>query len=266
MKVIPLAILSILTISSTLSAATYVTTSGSIQNILKTSGEVHPYSGVNLSAFAYLPNAELNNADLTGADLPGADLTGADLTGADLTSAYLTFTDFTGANLTGADLSNAYLAGAHLAGAHLNGADISITFLPSAGLTGADLTDASLAGSLLAGADLTGADLNAADLTGANLIGADFYSTWLNSANLSYANLTSVSNVNEAIWTNSNLYGATLPYGYDQAWFEEEGAIFEKTVPEPSSYALLLGGLALGLVAFRRRPSIRLLTEKKAEH
>ena len=37
-------------------------------------------------------------------------------------------------------------------------------------------------------------------------------------------------------------------------------------VPEPSSYALLLGGLALGLVALRRRPSIRLLTEKKAEH
>ena len=195
MKVIPLAILSILTISSTLSAATYVTTSGSIQNILKTSGEIHPYSGVNLSAFAYLPNAELNNADLTGADLPGADLTGADL-------------------------------------------------------TGADLTDASLAGSLLAGADLTGADLNAADLTGANLIGADFYSTWLNSANLSYANLTSVSNVHTAIWLNSNLYGATLPYGYDQAWFESEGATF---VPEPSSYALLLGGLALGLIALRRR-------------
>ena len=82
-------------------------------------------------------------------------------------------------------------------------------------------------------------------------MGADFYSTWLNYANLSYANLTNVSNVHTAIWTNSNLYGATLPDGYDQAWFESEGAIF--VVPEPSSYALLLGGLALGLVALRRR-------------
>ena len=59
--------------------------------------------------------------------------------------------------------------------------------------------------------------------------------------------------VSQATWTNSNLYGATLPEGYDQAWFENEGAIFEETVPEPSSYALLLGGLALGLVALRRR-------------
>ena len=49
-----------------------MTTSGSIQDILKTSGETHPYSGVNLSAFAYLPGADLPNADLTGADLPGA--------------------------------------------------------------------------------------------------------------------------------------------------------------------------------------------------
>ena len=110
-----------------------MTTSGSIQDILKTSGETHPYSGVNLSAFAYLPNAELNNAKLTGADL----------------------------------------------------------------------------------------------------LGASFVST--------------------AIWTNSNLYGAILPIGYNQAWFEEEGAIFEETVPELSSYALFLGGVALGLVALRRR-------------
>ena len=32
-----------------------------------------------------------------------------------------------------------------------------------------------------------------------------------------------------------------------------DGYILETTVPEPSSYALLLGGLALGLVALRRR-------------
>jgi hypothetical protein len=219
-RVYPLAIISILTISSTLSAATYVTTSGSIQDIIKTTGETHPYSGANLSAFAYLNGADLPSADLTGADLPGADLTGADLTGADLTSAYLNFTDFTGADLNGANLTNAYLAGAYLSGANLNGADLN--------------------GSWLIGADLTGADL----------IGADFYSTWLSYANLAYADLTNVSSVHTANWQNSNLYGATLPSGYNQAWFESEGATF---VPEPSNYALLLGGLALGLVALRRR-------------
>ena len=245
MKAILLVILSIFTISSTLSAATYVTTSGSIQDILKTSGETHPYSGANLSAFAELTGADLPGADLTGADLPGADLTGADLTGAHLTGAYLNFTDFNSADLTGANLTNAYLAGAYLNGADLNGADLNGSWLIGADLTGADLTGASLTDTLLGGADLTGADL-----TGAHLIGADFYSTWLSYANLAYADLTNVSSVDTANWQNSNLYGATLPSGYNQAWFESEGASF---VPEASSYALVLGGLALGLVALRRR-------------
>ena len=210
MKVIPLAILSILTISSTLSAATYLTTSGSFQDILKTSGETHPYSGASLSPFAYLAFADLYRADLTDADLNRAVLFGADLAR----------TDLTGANLNGANLN------------------------------GANLYRAKLSGASLAFTDLTLANLHGANFYGASLVGADFYSTWLNSANLSYADLTGVSNVDTAIWTNSILYGATLPNGYDQAWFESEGATF---VPEPSSYALLLGGLALGLVALRRR-------------
>ena len=193
MKVIPLAILSILTISSTLSAATYVTTSGSIQDILKTSGETHPYPGGSLSPHAYLALADLRWADLTSADLRSAVLYGADLAFADL---------------TGANLNNANLAGASLIGADLIGADFYFAWL-------------------------IGADLTGADLSGADLFGARYVST--------------------AFWTNSNLYGAILPSGYNQAWFKEEGAIFEETVPEPSSYALLLGGLALGLVAFRRR-------------
>ena len=195
MKIIPLAIL---TISSTLSAATYVTTSGSIQDILKTSGETHPYPGGSLSPHAYLALADLRWADLTSADLRSAVLYGADLA----------FADLTGANLNGANLNNANLAGASLIGADLIGADFYFAWL-------------------------IGADLTGADLTGADLFGTRFVST--------------------ATWTNSNLYGAILPSGYNQAWFKEEGAIFEETVPEASSYALLLGGLALGLVALRRR-------------
>ena len=54
-------------------------------------------------------------------------------------------------------------------------------------------------------------------------------------------------------WTDANLYGAILPDGYDQDWFEEAGAIFVETVPEPSTYALLLGGTALGYAFWRRR-------------
>lgn len=213
MKVIPLAILSILTISSTLPAATYLTTSGSFQDILKTSGNAHPYSGGDLSPFAYLAFADLYRADLTDADLNSAVLFGA----------YLARTDLKEANLNGANLNGANLYRANLIGA-------SLTFT-----------------------DLALANLLGANFYGASLVGADFYGAWLNSANFSYADLSGVSNVSTASWTNSNLYGATLPNGYDQEWFEEEGAIFEETVPEPSNYALLLGGLALGLVALRRR-------------
>ena len=213
MKLILPIVLSFFTISSTLSAATYVNTSGFTQDILKTSGYTHAYSGRNLSPFAYLPFADLYRADLTGADLHHTLLYGADLARADLSEA-------------------------NLSGANLNGANFY-----SAKLNGTDLT----------GADLIGATLNRADLIGADLIGADFYSAWLDSANFSHADLSNVSNVHTASWRNSNLYGATLPDGYDQAWFESEGAVF--VVPEPSSYALLLGGLSLGLVVLRRRQS-----------
>ena len=181
MKLILPIVLSFFTISSTLSAATYVNTSGFTQDILKTSGATHSYSDENLSPFAYIPYAYLYRADLSGADLYRAELYGANL----------------------------------------------------------------------ARTELTGASLYGANLHGADLIGADFYSAWLDSANFSHADLSNVSNVHTAFWRNSNLYGATLPDGYDQAWFESEGAIF--VVPEPSSYALLLGGLSLGLVVLRRR-------------
>ena len=213
MKVIPLAILSILTISSTLSAATYTITSGLTQDILDIYGQAHSYSGPNLSSYANVPLAALYRADLTGAGLHRANLYGATLAQADLTGADLSRADLTGANLNGANLNGANLNNANLAGASLIGAD----------LIGADFYFA-----WLIGADLTGADLSGADLFGARY-------------------------VSTAFWTNSNLYGAILPSGYNQAWFKEEGAIFEETVPEFSNYALLLGSLALGFVALRRR-------------
>ena len=56
--------------------------------------------------------------------------------------------------------------------------------------------------------------------------------------------------VSSVTWTEAIFQDTTLPDGFDQDWFESQGATF---VPEPSSYALLLGSLALGLVAFRRR-------------
>ena len=107
--ILPLA-LAALTIVSTLSAGTYVTTSGVTKELLKTDGTPHPYSG-NIG-----PGASLHSASLLGADLSGADLSGADLSGAGLRNA-----DLSGADLSGADLSAAYLNGADLSGANLNG-------------------------------------------------------------------------------------------------------------------------------------------------
>lgn len=215
MKSILQVTLCLLTISYTLSGATYTITSGLTQDILDISGQPHPYSGPNLSSFVNTPNASLGYADLTGADLYSANLTRA---------------NFNDADLTGANLNRADLIGANFSNADLTGASLTFADLFLSNFTGADLT----------GTSLFSADLFFADFTGADLTGAD----------LSYAR-----RVSTAVWTNSNLYGATLPsiYGYDQTWFEEEGAIFEETVPELSSYALLLGCLALGLVALRRR-------------
>ena len=201
MKALLFISLSIFIISSTLTAATYLNTMGFQRYIFKTSGNLHPYSGEDLSPYAYLAYAGLHRADLPFADLRGA-------------------------NLSGANLYEARLIGADLYGANLYGANLT-------------------------GANLFGADLTGTNLLYADLIGADFYAAWLESANLSYADLTNVSNVHTAVWTNSNLFGATLPDGYDQAWFESEGAIF--VVPETSSYALLLGCLALVILALRKR-------------
>ena len=94
--------------------------------------------------------------------------------------------------------------------------------------------------------DWSNADLKEVDFGSSSI----WYSNF-DGADLSYADLSIVQSAGSANWTNANLYGATLPTGYDQAWFESEGAIF--VVPEPSTYALTLGGLVLGFVALRRK-------------
>ena len=148
---------------------------------------------------------------------PGAYLAGVDLFDTNLTDA-----DLSNANLTVALLVNANLTGANLSGANLTGAIFDFATFTDANLTGANLTGAYLTGAILIGANLSGADLSGAELSGTEL-------------------------------TDTNLYGAILPDGYDQDWFEEQGAIFVETVPEPSTYALLLGGTVLGYAFWRRR-------------
>ena len=143
--------------------------------------------------------------------------------------AYLAEVDLSYANLTDADLSDI---------ANLNGADLS-----NVNLTNADLQHSSL----------SGADLSNANLTGAILIDTRFYDANLSGADLSGAIITNAYHWGKAKWTGANLYGAILPDGYDQDWFEEQGAIFVETVPEPSTYALLLGGTVLGYAFWRRR-------------
>ena len=170
-------VICLLSIGSNLSAATYVVTSGSVQDILTNAGYPHWYTGVNLT-----PGAYLVEVDLFEAALPNADLSNATLIDAILAFADLTYADLEGANLTNARIAST-------------------------------------------------------DFSDASLIGANLYNT----------------SAREAIWTNANLYGASLPDGYDQTWFEAQGAIFVYMLPESSSYALLFGGLALGLVALRRR-------------
>ena len=152
MKSILQVTLCLLTISYTLSGATYTVTSGLTQDILDISGQAHPYSGPNLSSFVNIPYAELYRADLTGAELDRSDLFSANLARADLT----------GASLYRADLFNASLALADLTGANLYRANLNFTNMRGAELIGANLFGAEFYFAVLTGADLTGADLEAA--------------------------------------------------------------------------------------------------------
>ena len=106
--ILPLA-LAALTLNSTLSAGTYVTTSGGTKELLKTDGTPHPYPG-NFGPYAVLVGADLSYADLVGANLTGAYLSGATLSNADLSGADLSWSTLWDTELTFADLSGANLS------------------------------------------------------------------------------------------------------------------------------------------------------------
>ena len=126
MKYILTLALSVLALVSTLSAATYITTEGVIQDILRNDGTPHPHFGPNLGPGADLsvnfPSsvANLSNADLKYADLLGTVLLRSILTGADLRNSDLRFADLRFADLSYADLRDADLSGADLYGADLS--------------------------------------------------------------------------------------------------------------------------------------------------
>lgn len=102
-----------------------------------------------------------------------------------------------------------------------------------------------------------------------SLEGCDFTNADLRNANLS-GTLVSIASGDsfiglgdfiEPIFSNTLLYGAQLPGAMDenwnfiqlsQEWFEERGANFSP-VPEPSTYALILGAVALGFTIRRRK-------------
>ena len=207
-------IISFLIFSSTLSAAYFMTVQGVLDEILTTTGATHSYAGANLG-----PDGELESVIITSANLSYADLFSV--------------------NLEKAQLQNTLFNYANLQYADLKRTDLSYCDFRFADLVGADLAYSDLRNTLFStGHNFSGTDFAYADLGSADLRNADFSASY---------NLHLVSD-----YTNTMLYGATLPDGYDQTWFEARGADFT-TVPEPSTYALLLGGLALGLVVLRRR-------------
>ena len=114
--------------------------------------------------------------------------------------------------------------------------------LHSAYLRNADLKDASLED-----AEFINADLRFADLSGAWLRYA-----YLNGADLRFADLRGAVIGQVYGWSGALLYGATFDPEWDASFFEIRGADLT-TIPEPSTYALLLGGTVLGYAFWRRR-------------
>ncbi len=201
-----------------------MTTSGLTLTINDTrTNQPHAYDGIDLA-----PGSDISFSNLGFSDLASADLRGANVEN----------TSFWICNLRDADFSNAVEAPTEfylsdLTNAKLLNMDLSHTDISFANFNNADLRNVTLKHANGSGTDFTNADLRYADLT---LFGANAADSW----------------------SGAKLYGAVLPgmnslgHLLDQAWFEARGADFT-TVPEPSSYALLLGGIALWLVALRRR-------------
>ena len=140
-----------------------------------------------------------------------------------------------------------------------------------ASLTNADLRDCVISNVSFRAVDFTGAVFDGATFSGSgtnnNLEQALFIdvsaqyvdfgvsSFWYSNftgADLRFSDLSHTTNFDDSIFINTLMYGATLPDGYDQSYFESLGADFS-IVPEPSTYALLLGGTVLGYTFWRRR-------------
>lgn len=195
-----------------------------------------------------LGSANLSGSDLRGiriegtrfygVNLQGANLSGVDFSGIDMGYSDLRWTIQKGTIMKGTELryakqtidgcelaKNAKCPGARLSGANLRAAELEGAELTGADLTGASLKEAKLGKSNLSGANLSGADLTAANFDEANLsratldeatlLGTSFRGTNLSSAKL--RNLPRVyqlgfnnSNLENADFTNSNLWGVAF--------------------------------------------------------
>ena len=226
------------TISSTLSASVYA------NYVYISNGDSPP--NINYTTTDHLSDYADSNTlhSYNGPDLvESGNYSGATLDNAYIRNAWLNYSD--------ANLSSSNLEAGHFYDSNFSNTNLSHANLSTGNFSYVDFTDADLSGAVLTGSYLGGANFTNADLT--NAIFDEAWSIGLNlSVNVNTTKFEGSTTSIVGTWTGATLTGAVLPRGYDQAWFEAQGAVFE-TVPEPSSYALLLGGLALGLVALRRR-------------
>ena len=191
-----------------------------------------PYPGQDLS------NGVISTFGLVDVNLSNAYLSNSDFGNREMHEGF----DVVYSNFTNANLQNAYVPG------HARWENNNFTNANLSGITFEGYYDYVS----LSGCDFTNADLRNADLSSA------FVSVFDNYSYIDF--FGSNEGFIEPIFFNTLLHGASLPLAIDfegntmqlsQEWFEERGANFSP-VPEPSSYSLLLGGLALGLVALRR--------------
>ena len=194
---------------------------------------IYPFPGPDLS------NGVISTSVLVDVNLSNSNLSNSDFGNREMHEGF----DVVHVNFTNANLQNAYVPG------HARWENNNFTNANLSGITFEGYYDYVS----LSGCDFTNADLRNADLSSAFVSVFDNYS---------YEDFYgSNEGFIEPIFFNTRLHGASLPLARDfegntmqlsQEWFEERGANFSP-VPEPSSYTLLLGGLALGLVALRRR-------------